>query len=417
MADPFDMFGPAASGARLVDFDRLKAAKQMGEIAMQPLQMEELRSQTEMQRAHAEAYRAKAQEDLLKAAKEKQFQALVQNAQGQLVGIEDGLDRASVFADLAIGAGMVEKGTDLHAKIATARATGAREAASLATAADRIYQTRQRKVETMSSLMADSNGQLAINTPEDLAAFNQLYSMTMKEPSPLAGYSFEQLGGREGLQAILNESVTTKDKLTLARQRERDEAEKTYKNTRAAQLEAQNEVRRAAQRTREAREARLAKGGSGKALVGPRPAEVSQAERLVKDAFKDAPLDDPKEAAYAIASEAQAMTRKLPGLSMDEALRKALLEAKTRGDFEEKPGLFGMNKKTVHVRGKVPQALPLPADRKQWKINEYYISPKDGSIAQWKGTGFAPVNPARSLSGDNTRSESSAATDDEDDDE
>ena len=59
MAD-FSEWGPEASGPRLVEFDRLKAAQAMSELSMQPARMEQLQAHTQLYRAQAGKYAEEA---------------------------------------------------------------------------------------------------------------------------------------------------------------------------------------------------------------------------------------------------------------------------------------------------------------------------------------------------------------------
>src|SRR3990167_7064836 len=59
MAD-FSEWGPEASGPRLVEFDRLKAAQAMSELSMQPARMEQLQAHTQLYRAQAGKYTEEA---------------------------------------------------------------------------------------------------------------------------------------------------------------------------------------------------------------------------------------------------------------------------------------------------------------------------------------------------------------------
>lgn len=83
-------------------------------------------------------------------------------------------------------------------------------------------------------------------------------------------------------------------------------------------------------RVREQREQRLAKQG-GKDLGSPSKAEIEAAGRLLGDTGLEG--DDKDSAAFSIASEAKAIRRKNPGISSDEALRQAKLQAQQEGAF------------------------------------------------------------------------------------
>lgn len=408
----FDMWGPAASGARLVDFDRLKATQQMGEIAQQPLKMEELRTQAEMQKAHAAYFRAQAQESAVKAAQEEQFQKLITNAQGQLTQTGNVLDQADQWARLAAGAGLTSKAMELVGHTSTARAAQAREQASLATAQDKLYDLQQRRMETLSNLMTDENGGNAVTTPEAWEAVKQSYAATRREASPIAGIPFP---GADAANQLRLETIAAKDRLAEARRKQTQDSLDTFRKARLAQHDAENAVHEARAKIAREREDRLAKGGAAKPMGDPPKGALSQAEALLA---KDYPkLDNIKEAAYSIASDAQALVRTLPGLTMDEAIRRAYLAA--QGEFEQKGGvnvpLLGrVGGKETFARG---QAIPVPKDaagnpdRSKLTIGKPYKS-LDGKnqIGVWNGRTFVPIAPA--LSGGNGRAAPAAAEDD-----
>lgn len=413
MADTFEMWGPAASGPRLVDFDRIKAAEQLGEIAMQPYKAESLAANAAVNRAHADLYGAQAQAKRREAVQEAQLAQLIAQSQGQVSQGMDMADQLDSWAELATGAGMVTKAGEFAKQAAHLRLQAARTANAATNAELHQLKAAGERSERIANLLA------GVNSPEGWAAANQLYSMQYGEASPFAAVPFP---GQAGVEQIRLGAIATRDQIAQQMTAARDRETRRHHLEQEANSRARTGIAGARLRISAAREERLAKTGGGKAIQRPSREEVAQAERLIEG---DESLDlggaydraTRGEAAFSIASDAKARMQKNPALDADTALRQAFLAAKAGGQFEVEKGLFGFNNKTKFVKGKVPEILPAPANPKDLKIGTTYRSPT-GMIGKWTGKGFEPINPARlegigaPLSGGN-----GAADDDEEDDE
>lgn len=421
MADEFAMYGPQASGARLVDLDRIKAAEQFGQMSLIPYKQEELRTQAEMRRAQTAVYQQTARKAELEARQEEQFIQLIKQAQGQADQESNVLEIGDRVADAAAGAGMINKGIAIADKVAGVRQKMAARDASLANAELRLLEGRSKRVNALTSLMSDGQGNLAIQTPEDWAAANQLYSIRTGEPSPWAGVPFAAVPG------LFNSAMSVKEQTDEAIKRSGQEATKRYRDSRLAQHDAQQSVREARQRLNEEREERLKKDGGGKAVTGPNSAEVKQAEALIKRDLPAMGADDREEAAYAIASDARVLRNKNKALGAETALNQAFQAARASGQFqttEKFPGgQFLQDKlgisKGVQTRldrqGRTPEAaLAQPKDLTELKAGRYYQN-SQGQVGRWDGKKMTPVNPP-ALQGDN-RGAPSTPADEEGEDE
>lgn len=388
MAD-FDIFGPAASGPRLVEFDRLAAQKQLADLAMQPYKMDELRSQTEMQRAHTALYRAQAQEHEQKTAAEEAFLKLMQGAQGQSDQQLSVLDTADQLAQRAAGAGYITKAVELTNKTAQARQHQASEALSLARAREAVLNTQNKRAEIITRLMSDGSGNLAVQTPADWATVNHMYRLETGEQSPYANVPFEMV------PQLFRQAMSVKDQTAAESARVGKESLDAYRKSRLEQLDAQQRVREERLRLEREREERLKKQGGGKGVGGPSNGEISQAERLLQQDGMTG--DEAKDAAYAVASEARRLRDANKALDADTALRRAYETMKAGGQLETTQSkVFGFKvpfteKTKLNRSGSTPElATALPGSKSDLKVGRYYIF-KDGRRGKWNGTDFDVV--------------------------
>lgn len=193
-------------------------------------------------------------------------------------------------------------------------------------------------------------------------------------------------------------ALSVKDQATLDMQaqghRRQDQNAADTALFRRATLDIAKQRADAADRAQEA--AKKAGGNNiSKAATGD---ERKTAEAAIGSIIEgDAPLDDPSlfHLVEDVVGEAKQLVNDSPGLTFSEAVNRAALAAKTRGDFEiinsyKDFGVFRTRGEPVSQKykpkGKAKDTpAPLPEDRTKWVKGRYYI--KNGKVGQY-GTDF-----------------------------
>lgn len=314
-------------------------------------------------------------------------------------------EQLDTLATMAARAGLATKAQDLAKNAALIRS---REAAQLS-AATTARLTQLRMVRENAGLQGQLFGGATDEASWNTA--NALYEFQTGMPSPYRGVQFSP----SLAQQINDSAMTAKERADAEEKTIKQQELDAYRKSRLAQIDRQNELRTAAQRTREERERRLAKVGGGSAVSSPAKGETDQAARLIRKDFSGMSAADLNDAAFNVASEARALRKQNKALDAGTALQQAYNAAVASGDFQTDSGYAGTGfwKKTVYSgRGKTADTpAPIPADRKQLTVDRYYVNPQ-GQVGKWTGKGFLIERP---LSGNNRRVNAEPDTEPDDD--
>ena len=314
----------------------------------------------------------------------------------------DMLDKLST---MAAGAGLATKAQDLAKNAALIRSREASQLSAATTARLNQLKMIRETAGLQGQLFGGATDEASWNTA------NALYEFQTGMPSPYRGVQFSPALA----QQINDSAMTAKERADAEEKAIKQKELDTYRKARLAQLDRQNELREAAQRTREERERRLAKAGGGSAVSSPTKSETDQAARLIRKDFSGMDAADLNDAAFNLASEARALRKQNKALDAGTALQQAYNAAVAAGDFQTDSGIggFGFRRKTTYSgRGKtVDTPAPIPADRKQLIVDRYYVNPQ-GQVGRWTGKGFLVERP---LSGNNRRVNAEPDTEPDDD--
>lgn len=399
----FAMWGPAGGGPRQAEMDVLAERQKLGQIAMQPYQIQETA-------ALARYYNATARKSELELQSDEALAKMLHEAgpggQGQVT--DDPATQMDTVASMAFKAGAVDKGMKYTQAAALIRQ---RESAA------QTNYLRQRKLELDAQKgEADLVGRLLADVNDDASwqRAMQLYTYQTGRQSPYAGLPYSS-GLRD---ALMKQSLSVKDRLSLEEKELMDSNQRDFRARRLAQHDQEERTREARLGVERDKEARLAKNGAGKAATGPRKAEVDQAMVMIKRDYSGMSDEDTATAGYSVAAQAKELARRNPGLSMDEALQQAYNQAVVRGDFQNVPGgVFRSSTSKYIGGGKSPAtAIAVPQDQKAMVKGRWYRNSK-GDVARWTGTVFEPVakppallkkpdDNADELSGDNADADS-----------
>lgn len=193
-------------------------------------------------------------------------------------------------------------------------------------------------------------------------------------------------------------ALSVKDQATLDMTaqglRRRDEEVANTALFRKATLDIARQRAAAADRAQAAKE-KAGGNNLSKAATGD---ERKTAEAAIGSIIEDGvPLDDPSlfHLVEDVVGEAKQLVNDSPGLTFSEAVNRAALAAKTRGDFEitntyKDFGVFRTKgeptEQKYKPKGKLKDSpAPLPEDKTKWVKGRYYI--KNGKVGQY-GTDF-----------------------------
>lgn len=278
------------------------------------------------------------------------------------------------------------------------KAVAAMQAAGLA--ANREAQQRASEARTAAQGL---NGNLKIATAaeklfdgvKDQAGYdaaNQAIEQLTGKPSPLPSQYDPKLVER--LQGAVG-STQKKAELELKKLNVASEIQK-----RVSDMQHQRVMEGIAERRAEVTESRAAqvkKVAGAKDVGAPRVADIKQAGELLAAEHGLVSDEDMKRASYDVAAQAQTLRKMNPGMSADDAMRKALAQKKASGDFqvEHTPGLLGtkLGAKDIpsYKPGKPGKAEAAPAKDSDREIGKTYVSPKGGEFI-WTAKGWKPVS-------------------------
>jgi len=361
MAD-FDMWGPAASGPRLVDFDRLKATQMLGEIAMQPVDME-------LKKAHTELYGAQAKEAQAKlAAAKAQQEALAKLAQGQDQGpSQDPIDQMYSVANAILP-------TD--PKTASLVANRASEMAGRKVQADTQKLRQSKLTQEMQAAQFDlSSREIGLTTDEaslERALIN--FEQRTKIPSglidPMTNKMYPGIRFSMGIRDMMAEKLmSVKDQITVARQTQHEanlENEWKSRQENRAFWQSFENLRSRAEATRKPTQDKA--GGKG-----PTATELRVGSDLLRSEYPNMEKEEANALGAELVERAKQIRDTNSALRMDEARTAALNKMKEEGKFQGQRG-----------NGRTPQnAIPLPQDRKRVQANTWYITPN--GVRFWDG--------------------------------
>ena len=348
--------------------------------------------------AHARLYNAQAGKLEEEAGQERMMGTLARQAGGRTP-----VEQLESLAELAMGAGMVTKGTELAKTASLVRAREARALAAGATTDKTNLEIVRAEAEMVGRAFADVKDQAGFD------AANAFYERSTGMPSPFRG----QFYSKPGVEQIRNQALSVQQQVEAAGKGVDRTDREAYRKRRLEQLDTENRLRELRANIARDAERRRAKSGSGKEVSAPNRAEMTQAEILITKDWPNLPADELEESTFSVAAEARRLRRANPALSADEALRRAYLKAREAGDFEQvSSGVLGRFKKDKYSGGGRTAAtpLPMPTDSKRLTKDRWYQSP-NGLVGKWNGTGFEIGRP---LSPGNGRTN---AEDDDDEDE
>lgn len=357
----------------------VNALEGLGRVAMQPDQARLLKS------------RADAAE--LAVESENKMNALMQAAMAgqQGEGPQKPRSLASTLDDLAVaaaGAGMSSKAQELAKTAAGLHQKEASAAASLANAAVKRLQFARDSAATDAQILGSATD------PASWDYANQLYKMQTGRPSPYEGQPFDP----SLIQQINDAAISAKDRASQAETALAHQQLENYRQQRLKQFDTANRIRALRAQQAAKREQRLEKQGGGSKVASPTNRELTQTRRLIVQQYPDMDPADVREAAFAIASEAQALRNANHALDADTAIRQALNNnasaflAET-GMSANLPliGRVGFGERSQFKSGKTPAAArPFPADQKNLQLNHYYVN-EHGKVFRWVGKGFEAV--------------------------
>lgn len=250
----------------------------------------------------------------------------------QQQSMPDMLDKA---ATLAMGAGQVEKASELSGRSAMVRERMAMLAHTNAlNQADQV-QAGRRKISVLSQLMQ------GVGDQQSWDRANTMFRMMTGQSSPYEGMPYS-----DGLKKQLSaQGMTASDAAGLELKKQNlaalDEVRKSTEAFRTKRLE----IMERQQKLREQQADVKAKFG-GKALGAPSKDEQMNAAQMVQEEFPNLPEEERQQASYTVASRARALRQANPGLDAATSLHQALAEAKENQDFQQVNRMFGLWKST-----------------------------------------------------------------------
>lgn len=231
----------------------------------------------------------------------------------------------------------------------------------------------------------------AADAPQRWRQINLEYEQQFGEASPYTNVPYSP----QLVQRIGAATMSYKDHLD----EQMKELNFQEKQAHDAAMEQSSSIRAAASQARAAtakrREARLAKVG-GKPAMAADKGMVDEARRLISNTSG---VDNPETAAYNIASEAAVIAQHNPALSRSEAVHRAFVEAKQRGEFVEKPGLtifghqLGPSTRSFASGDSAATAIPVPDKGALAGKKNVWISTPRG-VFWWTGNEALEQPPA-----------------------
>lgn len=243
---------------------------------------------------------------------------------------------------------------------------------------------------------------------KDATSWDEMNAAVEKEtgkPSPFANTPYDP----KLVDLLKGQATTEFQKQELSLRRAANEARLADIKSAMSHRTTQDGISSERLRISQQRETRLAKGG-GKDVGSPSKVEVEAAARLIGP---DLEGDEKDTAAFTVAANAKAIRVKNKGMSSDDALRQALLQAKQSGDFVP----FVQNRWSKNTPGKFVVPQPIPPKDSDKVVGQHYTDGKTvyewtgDKKAPWKRVGAGKAQPTVSSGGGN-----SDPTDDEDDD-
>ena len=392
MAD-FDMWGPAASGGRLVDFDRLKASQMLGEIAMQPVEREYKRAATDYTRAHAEELKEKV-------ARTKRLAEMAAN-----VDLTGGKSENPLYdmARIMLNVGDVKEAGDLVNK--ASQDANRKSQAEL----------RQARIAEVDTKMKIENYDLAareigLTTDEaSLSTALQNFERRTGTPSglldPQTGQLFSGIKFNPNLRQMMVEKlISAKDATNLEERRRHNDILDRHWGAQAQNTEFWQDFDNQRRRAEATRKPSVDKAGGSnlkKADVDAGVAQIMSVYRYDKD--------DPEVLVKGrqLEERARALVKQQPNILLSDARQQVFAKMQRDGEFGAAKG----QGKTIGT------SLPIPADKK-FKPNTWYDHPTkgphffNGSVwlnpQEYRLRGVAPAAAAAAGAG--------LADDDDDDD-
>ena len=353
MAD-FDMFGPKESGGRLVDFDRLKAAQQLGEIAMQPVEMEYKRAATDYTRAHAEELKAKV-------AKEKRMAELMATATLPTFGQSE-----NPLFDLA---NIALKGGDY--KGASEIANKASQDANRKSQAG-LREARIAEIDTKRKIQNFDLAAREIELTTDEASLSralQNFERRTDIPSglldPQTGQLFSGIKFNPNLRQMMVEKLmSAKDAANLEERRRNNDILQQHWGAQTQNLEFWQDFENQRRRAEATRKPSVSKAGGGSLKKADVDAGIAQIMSVYKY-----DKDDPEVLVKGrqLEERAHARVAQQPNLLLSDARKRIFKEMQDNREFAAARG----QGKTIGT------SLPIPADKK-FKPNTWYDHPTKG---------------------------------------
>lgn len=329
----------------------------------------------------------------------KQMSQLMQQNAGGLKGMKPA-DQLEKMAELAMGAGLTAQGSKLATEAAGIRLKEAQSVHAQSQSINQQALAAKTELEMTDRLL---NG---VNDQQSWDAANSLFKQMTGRPSPFEGMDYNPTF----VAHLQQHTLSLKDKLDLGIKqynantaRENADSNKSFREFRQGVLTKDAETRRM-------REDRLQKGGGKNADVGvPGKTELDGALSSIKSQFPNLPADEANSAAFSIASRARALRKATPGMDADQALDRAIIEAKAQGqlstvdDTYKVLGIPVMGGKHSHYSkgGTGDGAGSNPGNpivgsppEPQRKVGSYYKN-SQGAVYRWTKEGWEVADAAK----------------------
>ena len=380
-----------------------QADRDSSALALDRMSMAESATKIAAAPAHLRLLNAQAGEAEFKLSREQQMVRLMQDAAmadkppppppnggqppqpppGQVAsGLDAVVDRSMRQLDVLSRGGFpmeALKGAEHVTQIAAHQRAAA---ASDALIKEREFKQVEKEIDDVGSMLAQVHNLPPAERPAAWDRANAAYKFLYSKPSRYEAVPYSE----EVYNLATNERLSAKDRLTLARQKERDRIADDFKRTELRDKQFRTSLyKRNVESAIEARNHRTKAVGSDKPDKLPGKEQVSQVMGLIKSqypGFTDA--EQLRTAAVDIEAAAVRLTKTNPGLNIAQARQQVLTAHADDFKTEMSGGMFGVGghkATTFQGGGSTPEtALPVGAKLKEGR---YYT--QGGVTKQWKG--------------------------------
>lgn len=360
-----------------------------------------LADQLRMQQTQGEAL--KNQSMAMQLQEQQKLQQLMQQEQTRGGPPRSPVEQMEDMASLSMKSGLISSGADLAGKAAAIRLKQAQSTHAEAQTVEQQALAAKTELDTVDRLLG------GVTDQQSWDAANSLFKQMTGRDSPFAGMAYNPV-----LVGQLQQStLTLKDKLDLGIKDYRAKTERANSDNQQDFRQFRKDYLTGQQDLAKQREQRLSKQGGKSADIGvPQKAELDGAATAIQSAYPNLPTDEVNQAAYAIASRARALRKTTPGLDAQQAMDRAMIEAKAQGQFQTVQDTYkifghdtGVNKGGPHstykhegagngdgsTPGTAIASIPAAPQRKE---GAYYKAP-NGATYRWTKDGWEAANAAQ----------------------